>query len=229
MRSKKLPQSDIKSVFGQLSTPDLRYSKIVSAWRAAGYPEDTDKLTAMLRKLGYSNKQINDAFRESAVATPTDDYGASSNRRAKDTAKAAAKANALIVTLYHHIIDNGLRDEVMQRMADEYGFGAQAAPRGSAFQRFKRLFSRLSEEELHGDEYMQPYSRKVQTPAEDGDTLTEAQYNTLLQELDRRIMNRLNARRIKRRIVNAWKRGMHKRTHFDNILHSVDLSLNNLV
>jgi hypothetical protein len=228
MRSKKLPQSDIKSVFGQLSTPDLRYSKIVGAWRSAGYPEDTASLTAMLRKLGYSNKQINDAFRESAVATPTDDYGASSNRRAKDTAKAAAKANALIVTLYHHIIDNGLRDEVMQRMADEYGFGAQAAPRGSAFQRFKRLFSRLSEE-LLDDEYMQPHSRKEQPPAEDGDTLTESQYNTLLQELDRRIMNRLNARRIKRRIVNAWKRGMHKRTHFDNILRSVDLSLNNLV
>lgn len=228
MRSKKLPQSDIKSVFGQLSTPDLRYSKIVGAWRSAGYPEDTASLTAMLRKLGYSNKQINDAFRESAVATPTDDYGASSNRRAKDTAKAAAKANALIVTLYHHIIDNGLRDEVMQRMADEYGFGAQAAPRGTAFQRFKRLFSRLSEEELHGDEYMQPYSRKEQPPADD-DTLTEAQYNTLLQELDRRIMNRLNARRIKSRIVNAWKRGMHKRTHYDNILRSVDLSLNRLV
>lgn len=227
MRSKKLPQSDIKSVFGQLSTPDLRYSKIVSAWRSAGYPEDTDKLTAMLRKLGYSSKQINDAFRESAVATPTDDYGASSNRRTKDTAKAAAKANALIVTLYHHIIDNGLRDEVMQRMADEYGFGAQAAPRGTAFQRFKRLFSRLSEE-LLDDEYMQPHSRKEQPPADD-DTLTEAQYNTLLQELDRRIMNRLNARRIKSRIVNAWKRGMHKRTHYDNILRSVDLSLNRLV
>src|SRR5574344_383163 len=97
MRSKKLPQSDIKSVFGQLSTPDLRYSKIVSAWRAAGYPEDTTRLTAMLRKLGYSDKQINDAFRESAVATPTDDYSPGSNRRTKDTAQAAAKANALIV------------------------------------------------------------------------------------------------------------------------------------
>lgn len=228
MRSKKLPQSDIKSVFGQLSTPDLRYSKIVSAWRAAGYPEDTDKLTAMLRKLGYSDKQINDAFRESAVATPMDDYGASSITRTKGVAQATAKANALIVTLYHHIIDNGLRDEVMQRMADEYGFSTQAAPRGTAYQRFKRLFSRLSEE-LHADEYIQPHSRKVQPVAEDGDTLTEAQYNTLLQELDRRITNRLSARRIKRRIVNAWKRGMHKRTHYDNILRSVDLSLNRLV
>lgn len=225
MRSKKLPQSDIKAAFGQLSTPEIRYSSIVKAWRVAGYPEDTAKLSAMLRRLGYSDKQINDAFRDTAVATPTDAYDASSERRAKNAAQAAAKANGLIVKLYHHIIDNGLRDEVMQRMADEYGFGIQKASRGSVFQRVKRLFSRLSEEELH----IAPHTRKVHTPAEDNDTLTEEQYNTLLQELDRRVLNRLNARRIKRRIVTAWKRGMHKRTHFDNILRSVDLSLNNLV
>lgn len=225
MRSKKLPQSDIKAAFGQLSTPEMRYSKIVGAWRSAGYPEDTTRLTAMLRKLGYSDRQINDAFRESAVATPTDDYNPGSNRRTKDTAQAAAKANGLIVKLYHHIIDNGLRDEVMQRMADEYGFRIQGASRGSVFQRVKRLFSRLSEEELH----IAPHTRKVHMPAEDNDTLTEDQYNTLLQELDKRVSNRVNARRIKSRIVNAWKRGMHKRTYYDNILRSVDLSLNKLV
>jgi hypothetical protein len=86
------------------------------------------------------------------------------------------------------------------------------------------LFKHLSEEEFHD---VAPDDPCVAN--DDDEHLSEEQYNRLLQELDRRLLNRLSAGRIKRKIVNAWKRGMHKRTHYDNMLRHMNLSVKKLV
>ena len=205
MRSKKLPQSDIKAVFGKLSTPELRYSTIVGHWRAAGYPEDEATITRMLMQLGYNSNQINRAF---------DTAGRSDIP--------AASANELIVKVRDYIVRQGIKDEVVRLMAEEYGFSVPVP--NSKYGRFKQLFKRLSEEGLldTGD------TVSAGAQYNNDDLLSEEQYNKILQELDKRLLNKLNASRIKRKIVKAWKRGMHKRTHYNNLLRRVDLLLSGL-
>lgn len=209
MRSKKLPQSDIRNAFGKLSTSEMRYSRIFGEWKAAGYPEDIGELTALLQRLGYTKRQINSALEQTTVADTGDE-----------------DIDQLIKRLHQYIVGHGLVDEIKAQMAQEFGFGSdKASP--SMFGRFKRLFKRLSEEEFHD---VTPDDPRVANDDDDDDELlSEEQYNRLLQELDRRLLNRLSAGRIKRKIVNAWKRGMHKRTHYDNMLRHMNLSVKKLV
>lgn len=206
MRSKKLPHSDIKSAFGKLSTPQMRYSSIFGEWKAAGYPEDVDSLTHMLQRLGYSRRQILSALEQTEVAdTGSEDI------------------DQIIKRLHNYIVTNGLEEQIIEQMASEFGFGKTEPQPTSRFGRFKRLFKKLSEEELHGN-----VDYDTDPSYNNDDTLTEEQYLHLLQELDKRLINRLNASRIKRKIVKAWKRGMHKRTHYDDMLKHVNLSLSRI-
>ena len=156
-------------------------------------------------QLGYNSNQINRAF---------DTAGRSD--------MPAASANELIVKVRDYIVRQGIKDEVVHLMAEEYGFSGPAPT--SKYGRFKQLFKRLSEEGLLDT------SDTVSAGAQynNDDLLSEEQYNKILQELDKRLLNKLNASRIKRKIVKAWKRGMHKRTHYDNLLRRVDLSLSGL-
>ena len=208
MRSKKLPQSDIRNAFGKLSTSEMRYSRIFGEWKAAGYPEDIGELTALLQRLGYTKRQINSALEQTTVADTGDE-----------------DIDQLIKRLHQYIVAHGLVDEIKTQMSNEFGFGSvsdNTSP--SMFSRFKRLFKHLSEEEFHD---VTPDDPCVAN--DDDELLSEEQYNRLLQELDRRLLNRLSAGRIKRKIVNAWKRGMHKRTHYDNMLRHMNLSVKKLV
>ena len=208
MRSKKLPQSDIRNAFGKLSTSEMRYRRIFGEWKAAGYPEDIGELTALLQRLGYTKRQINSALEQTTVADTGDE-----------------DIDQLIKRLYQYIVGHGLVDEIKTQMSNEFGFGSvsdNTSP--SMFSRFKRLFKHLSEEEFHD---VTPDDPCVAN--DDDELLSEEQYNRLLQELDRRLLNRLSAGRIKRKIVNAWKRGMHKRTHYDNMLRHMNLSVKKLV
>lgn len=216
MPDKQLSKPEIKQVFYQLGNPTDRYGKLLDAWRSAGYPNTEPALVKLLTSQGYTRGQVQQVL---------NGY--------PDVAGHSEQAVKLIHSLYKHIVDNNLADEVRTEMQARYGFGQPQPKKGRmGYDIIKNLFKKISEEDLHAPpEQMVALGRqsKYNSCCDTDEVLSEEQYQALLHELDRRLMNRLSASRIKRRVMKSWRRGMHRRTHYDDILRKVDLSLRDLV
>ncbi len=61
------------------------------------------------------------------------------------------------------------------------------------------------------------------------DILKSDQYIKLLSHLHSSSSNDVNVTRIKNRIIQSWKKGMKSRKHYDNLLNSIDISINDLI
>lgn len=61
------------------------------------------------------------------------------------------------------------------------------------------------------------------------DVLKSAEYSKLLHRLSAKAGTDINLVRIKNKVLQAWKKGMKNRKHYDKLLSKVDLSLNDLI
>jgi len=60
------------------------------------------------------------------------------------------------------------------------------------------------------------------------DVLKADQYIKLLRRL-KTTRNDINVTRIKNQIMQSWKKGMKQRKHYDTLLSTIDISLNDLI
>ena len=61
------------------------------------------------------------------------------------------------------------------------------------------------------------------------DVLKADQYIRLLHRLKSSTKNGINVTRIKNRVISSWKKGMKSRKHYDNLLSSLNINLNDLI
>lgn len=61
------------------------------------------------------------------------------------------------------------------------------------------------------------------------DVLNSANYQQLVNGLSARGSSDLNVTKIKNRVINSWQTGMKSRKHYDDLLSTIDLSLNDLI
>lgn len=61
------------------------------------------------------------------------------------------------------------------------------------------------------------------------DVLNSAHYQQLVNGLSARGGSDLNVTKIKNRVINSWQKGMKSRKHYDDLLSTIDLSLNDLI
>ncbi len=60
------------------------------------------------------------------------------------------------------------------------------------------------------------------------DVLNSVHYMQLVKGLSARGTD-LNVTKIKNRVINSWQKGMKSRKHYDDLLSTIDLSLNDLI
>lgn len=61
------------------------------------------------------------------------------------------------------------------------------------------------------------------------DILKSDQYIKLLSHLNAGTDNDINVTQIKNKVIQSWKRGMKSRKHYDDLLNSIDISINDLI
>ena len=61
------------------------------------------------------------------------------------------------------------------------------------------------------------------------DVLKSDQYITLLHRLKSDVSRGINITHIKNQVIQSWKKGMKARKHYDNLLSTIDISLNDLI
>lgn len=61
------------------------------------------------------------------------------------------------------------------------------------------------------------------------DVLKADQYITLLHRLKAHANNDINVTRIKNRVIQSWKKGMKSRKHYDDLLGSINININDLI
>jgi aryl carrier-like protein len=61
------------------------------------------------------------------------------------------------------------------------------------------------------------------------DVLNSTHYMKLVNGLKARGTSDINVTKIKNRVINSWQKGMKSRKHYDDLLGTIDLSLNDLI
>ena len=59
--------------------------------------------------------------------------------------------------------------------------------------------------------------------------LKSDQYISLLRTLKIKAQSDINATRIKNQVIKSWKKGMKSRKHYDTLLSTININLNNLL
>lgn len=102
----------------------------------------------------------------------------------------------------------------------------------------KQIFTILINEEQQGiselnriNEHTQLGRNKKTAVAENSihDVLKADQYVTILRHLNTKAKSDINVTRIKNQVLKAWSKGMKSRKHYDKLLHSVHVSLSDLI
>lgn len=61
------------------------------------------------------------------------------------------------------------------------------------------------------------------------DVLKADQYIVLLRRLRSNVNSGINVTRIKNQVIQSWKKGMKSRKHYDKLLGSIDININDLI
>lgn len=61
------------------------------------------------------------------------------------------------------------------------------------------------------------------------DVLKANQYIKLLRQLRARASKGINVMRIKNQVIQSWKKGMKQRKHYENLLSTININLNDLL
>lgn len=204
------------------STKDcISYENIATYWKNSGYPDTDDQLANMLSDLGYSSQQIREAFETECSINESDDI------------------EDLLKQLYQYIIDNNIKDEIIEQMKAEFGKQLEPVNRSFGIDKIKNIFKKLSEQDLSQVRRQQEQTAYGRNRKADVDPIDEGsavhkilksdQYVSLLNNLTSRLGRGIKITRIKNQILKSWRKGMHTRTHYDDMLKKISLSLKDLI
>lgn len=70
---------------------------------------------------------------------------------------------------------------------------------------------------------------KIEEVVSLGDVLSMDQYVTLLNKMSTKLGSDIDTNSLKNQIIQSWKKGLKKRKHYDDLLSTVNVSLNDLI
>lgn len=115
----------------------ITMDQLHAAWKKEGYPEDTDKISAMLQGMGYDSSAIDGAIGNVMGSDGEDDEtDNSSEGRQKSSSEAIKKIAA-------YIQKAGLTDELLQFMQENFSKELTAEPTQSMWQKAKGVGKNL--------------------------------------------------------------------------------------
>lgn len=209
-----LAENDIKGVFSTISTSTDRYKAIVESWKDAGHPESFDGIVDLLLQNGYTERQINEAFNL---------YESNDN----------SNEDVLIRRLYSHIIANDMVGDVKSMMELEFGYKnspVRKVPVDTkfSFNKIKDIFRTVSEQSNEVQSRGKELNDLGRNRKKSTDLITSDQYISILREIEQ-LDDDINVVSLKNQVLASWRKGMHARTHYDDLLRKVDLSVNDIV
>jgi uncharacterized protein YbbK (DUF523 family) len=124
---------NIKSKFSGNKTPKPTVQSLQQEWARAGYPENSEDLTKILRQAGYRNSEVDKIFKE-VFNTGKDQSQQASSKAVTDIAE--------------YIKQNNLTDEILKFMSETYGFKESYSYTGKVMvAEVKEIFTKIVNEE----------------------------------------------------------------------------------
>ena len=230
-------------IFKGLQKDKVSINDLQQAWKDQGFGDDERDIVLILKKFGYGQDEIKKVFQKvfGEQGQPDED---------NDADKPAAAA---IQKFADYAKKSGMVDDLKAFMQQEFGeeLGLDQPQQGMAG-KAKNMFKKMTTEEIRQvftdiiQEQRTDRSKLIREQEQSSlgrnsksrmqfedidlhDALKANQYVKLLHSLKVKADARIEVSTIKNKIIQSWKQGMKSRKHYDDLLHQVHLSLNDLI
>lgn len=144
----------ISKFFKGLRKDKIEISDIQKAWADAGYPIDTRDITKLLSKqFGFSEKEIKKVFSQV--------FGTRKNGGDEDIPDEPGLSDT-VIKIAKYVKNNNLTQDVLDFMADEYGFKESYYPDKLMIEDIRQIFTAIVQEERSGRFELIKQHEKVQ-------------------------------------------------------------------
>ena len=223
------------NIFRQRQVP-ITVDDLHARWKAAGFPDDTRDIIAILKQSGFGDPEIKKVFAD--VFKQEVDH---------ETSELSSPA---MEKLAAHIKDNNLTHEVINFLKGEFGeeLGVIKPSIGKRLTNYAKqfmnedvqaVFTQIVKETPTGiiesikASEMESLGRTKKYHSVDesmlSDTIKADQYIKLLKHLRTDISPGVDATRIKNKIIQSWKRGMKSRKHYGGLLNQIHINIHDLI